>query len=85
MCELRMLSCFGRQQLKYDAQLMIPVSCAGLRANFNHSKHNLCIVYVFTGTGHGVGAALNVHEGPQRISPLLGPQVRAKPAILCTY
>jgi Xaa-Pro aminopeptidase len=23
------------------------------------------------GTGHGVGAALNVHEGPQRISPLL--------------
>jgi Xaa-Pro aminopeptidase len=23
------------------------------------------------GTGHGVGAALNVHEGPQRISPLI--------------
>ena len=27
--------------------------------NFNH------------GVGHGVGAALNVHEGPQRISPVL--------------
>jgi Xaa-Pro aminopeptidase len=26
------------------------------------------------GTGHGVGAALNVHEGPQRISPLLDNQ-----------
>ena len=25
------------------------------------------------GTGHGVGAALNVHEGPHRISPLLDP------------
>lgn len=30
---------------------------------------------MFPGTGHGVGAALNVHEGPQRISPLLTPQV----------
>jgi hypothetical protein len=29
------------------------------------------IVPVLAGTGHGVGAALNVHEGPQRISPLL--------------
>ncbi len=26
------------------------------------------------GTGHGVGAALNVHEGPHRISPLLDTQ-----------
>ncbi len=26
------------------------------------------------GTGHGVGAALNVHEGPQRISPLVDGQ-----------
>lgn len=26
------------------------------------------------GTGHGVGAALNVHEGPQRISPIVWPQ-----------
>lgn len=26
---------------------------------------------MISGTGHGVGAALNVHEGPQRISPLL--------------
>jgi Xaa-Pro aminopeptidase len=27
-----------------------------------------------TGTGHGVGAALNVHEGPQRISSVLTAQ-----------
>lgn len=26
------------------------------------------------GTGHGVGAALNVHEGPHRISPNLDAQ-----------
>lgn len=26
------------------------------------------------GTGHGVGAALNVHEGPQRISPIADSQ-----------
>lgn len=26
------------------------------------------------GTGHGVGAALNVHEGPQRISSVLNAQ-----------
>jgi Xaa-Pro aminopeptidase len=28
----------------------------------------------YTGTGHGVGAALNVHEGPQRISRALDGQ-----------
>jgi Xaa-Pro aminopeptidase len=27
----------------------------------------------YHGTGHGVGAALNVHEGPQRIAPVLPP------------
>ena len=27
------------------------------------------------GTGHGVGAALNVHEGPHRVSPVLQSQV----------
>ena len=28
----------------------------------------------FTGTGHGVGAALNVHEGPHSVSRVLNPQ-----------
>jgi Xaa-Pro aminopeptidase len=27
------------------------------------------------GTGHGVGSYLNVHEGPQAISPLTGTQI----------
>ena len=31
----------------------------------------MCSLCSILGTGHGVGAALNVHEGPQRISPLL--------------
>lgn len=28
----------------------------------------LCLIIIHLGTGHGVGAALNVHEGPQSIS-----------------
>ena len=28
-----------------------------------------------SGMGHGVGAALNVHEGPNRVSPVLQSQV----------
>lgn len=44
--------------------------------NFNHgkfmNKHRQSISFndSIIGTGHGVGAALNVHEGPQRISSL---------------
>ena len=33
------------------------------------------------GTGHGVGAALNVHEGPQRISPHLDPHPPPQPLL----
>jgi Xaa-Pro aminopeptidase len=32
------------------------------------------VVSFYAGTGHGVGAALNVHEGPQRISAVLNAQ-----------
>lgn len=28
----------------------------------------MCLTVIHIGTGHGVGAALNVHEGPQSIS-----------------
>jgi Xaa-Pro aminopeptidase len=34
-------------------------------------SHQTFLTTDLVGTGHGVGAALNVHEGPQRISPLL--------------
>ncbi len=38
------------------------------------------------GTGHGVGFCLNVHEGPQRISPALPkrPSYRLLPGMLCS-
>jgi len=32
----------------------------------------LCLIAICSGTGHGVGAALNVHEGPQSISHRYG-------------
>jgi Xaa-Pro aminopeptidase len=47
--------------------------------NFNHGtlalvSHFTIILFDYSGTGHGVGAALNVHEGPHRISPVLDSQ-----------
>jgi Xaa-Pro aminopeptidase len=49
------------------------VCCAGCGWCWFPDCCMLCyvIIPVLAGTGHGVGAALNVHEGPQRISPLL--------------
>ena len=32
------------------------------------------IAHRVTGTGHGVGAALNVHEGPHSVSRVMNPQ-----------
>jgi len=36
------------------------------------------------GTGHGVGAALNVHEGPHSISPRWGNTCGLKPGMICS-
>lgn len=36
------------------------------------------------GTGHGVGAALNVHEGPQSISPRYGNTVGLREGMVCS-
>jgi len=36
------------------------------------------------GTGHGVGAALNVHEGPQSISPRFTNQTPLKEGMICS-
>jgi len=36
------------------------------------------------GTGHGVGAALNVHEGPHSISPRFTNTVPLKPGMICS-
>jgi Xaa-Pro aminopeptidase len=36
------------------------------------------------GTGHGVGAALNVHEGPQSISSRFGNTTPLLPAMVCS-
>ncbi len=49
-----------------------PCSCTpvhqikGEQTGFSHAL--VCICVILAHTGHGVGAALNVHEGPQSIS-----------------
>jgi len=49
----------GTPGLALDTLARMPLWSIGL--NYRH------------GTGHGVGAALNVHEGPQSISARFGP------------
>lgn len=39
---------------------------------FTKSSGTICFYCYTAGTGHGVGAALNVHEGPQSVSARFG-------------
>jgi Xaa-Pro aminopeptidase len=50
----------GTRSPQLDALARAPIWAAGI--NYGH------------GTGHGVGYALNVHEGPQSISPYMAPE-----------
>ena len=58
----------GTPGLALDTLARAPLWSMGL--NYRH------------GTGHGVGAALNVHEGPQSISHRCSPAPEATPTAL---
>ena len=57
---------------------LILSSCLSMSLSL-HTSHSLFLFvslhsFHCIGTGHGVGAALNVHEGPHSVSRVLNPQ-----------
>lgn len=64
------------------ARARFPVGTTGAQLDFLARQHLCCIGLDYDhGTGHGVGAYLNVHEGPQRISKHSG-QVALQPGMV---
>ena len=62
----------------FQFMYIILSSCLSMSLSL-HISHSLFLFvslhsFHFVGTGHGVGAALNVHEGPHSVSRVLNPQ-----------